>query len=160
MGMCIFDISILKIYDFHYGYMRSRFEDNARVCYTDTDSLIYVVQCEGVYETIRTDSEEFFDTSDYPDDNVFKIPQVNKKVLGMMKDENAGKLMTEFVGLRSKSYAIRVEGKDAVKRSESVKRNIVKNRRNFDDYYRCLINDEDVCIEQKTFQCRNHDDKL
>ena len=73
-----------------------------------------------------------------------------------MKDENNGCIMTEFVGLRSKMYAIRVEGKDKTKKSKGVKRNIVKNRITFEDYIDCLHNNSGKIISQNLIQSKNH----
>ena len=56
----------------------------------DTDSLIYTIQSEDFYTNIRPDIDIFFKMFDYPSDNAFEIPQKNKKVLGMMKDQNCG----------------------------------------------------------------------
>ena len=51
---------------------------------------------------------------------------VNKKVVGLMKDECNGRIMTEFIGLRSKMYGVRVEGQDHIKKVKGVKTRVVE----------------------------------
>jgi len=72
-----------------------------------TDSLIYDIECPDVYEVMKHNLQ-FFDTSDNHENNRSVLPLVNKKVIGLMKDECCGGMMTEFVGLRSKMYSVRV----------------------------------------------------
>jgi len=79
-----------------------------------------------------------FDTSDYPTDNIYGMPLANKKVPGLMKDEINGAIMTKFVGLRTKMYAVRVDGKKDIKKVKGVKNNVVARTITFDDYTRCL----------------------
>jgi len=79
-----------------------------------------------------------FDTSDYPTDNAYGIPFVNKKVLGLMKDENNGAIVTEFVGLKAKMYASHVDGKKDTKKVKGVKSSVVARTITFDNYTRCL----------------------
>ena len=128
------------------------FCDKCKIMYTDTDSLVYSFECEDVYETMKCDIARF-DTSDYPIDNAYGMPLVNKKVSGLMKDENNGVIMIEFVGLRAKIYAVRVDGKKETKKAKGVKSNIVARTITFDDYTRCL-NEE---IEMKLVINRVYD---
>lgn len=51
-----------------------------------------------------------FEKSNYPTDNRYDIPQANKKIVGLTKDENPGILMIEFAGLETKMYSFAVEG--------------------------------------------------
>ncbi|XP_037906157.1 uncharacterized protein LOC119648468 [Hermetia illucens] len=131
VGMCILDLAKITIYDFHYNYMIPEFGFNCSLCYTDTDSLIYEIECYDFYEVIKHDCRNRFDTSDYPSNNIFGIPLVNKKVLGLMKDENNGKIMTEFVGLRSKILS-------------------------FDDFVDCLKNNTRKEVKQNLIQSQKH----
>ena len=90
------------------------FVTNIKLCIS-TQSLIYHVECNDVYDIMKCDITRF-DTSDYPTDHE---RFANKKVLGLMKDKNNGAIMTEFnhrIGLRAKMYAIKVDSKNELKR--------------------------------------------
>ncbi|KYN38697.1 hypothetical protein ALC56_06918 [Trachymyrmex septentrionalis] len=138
VGMCILDISKVCLYEFHHEYMLPLFSDKCKIMYTYTDSLLlYRVECEDFYETMKRDIARF-DTSDYPTSNAYGMPLANKKVPDLMKDENNGAIMTEFVGLRAKMYAMRVDGKKDTKKMKGVKSNVVAQTITFDDFTRCL----------------------
>ena len=101
LGMCIVDLSKTLMYDFHYNYIKQKYEDKAKLLFTDTDSLMYEIQTEDFYKDISEDVKHRFETSNYPPIHPSGIPSVfNQKVLGMFKDEAGGKVIDEFVGLR------------------------------------------------------------
>ncbi|XP_011636611.1 uncharacterized protein LOC105426895 [Pogonomyrmex barbatus] len=123
--------------------------------YTDTDSLVYHIECDDVYETMKRDIARF-DTSDYPADNAYDMSLVNKKVPGLMKDENNGAIMTEFVGLRAKMYAMRVDGKKDTKKAKGVKSNVIARTITFDDYTRCLNEEIEMTRRQSCIRSKLH----
>lgn len=127
------------MYDFHYNYIKVKYGDRARLLFTDTDSLCYVIETEDFYEDIRNDVPIWFDTSDYPEDHIANLPIMNKKELGVMKDESRGKQMTEFVGLRPKLYASRVDNGKDEKKCKGVKKPVVKEVTAFENYKDCLF---------------------
>ncbi|XP_024868109.1 uncharacterized protein LOC112452227, partial [Temnothorax curvispinosus] len=118
--------------------------------------LIYHIECDDVYETMKRDIDRF-DTSDYPVNNAYGIPLVNKKVPGLMKDENNGAIMTEFVGLRAKMYALKVDGKKDTKKAKGVKSNVVARTITFDDYTRCLKDTIEMTRQQFSIRSNMHD---
>ena len=73
----------------------------------DTDSFIVYVKTDNnnnIYKDIAEDIEPRFDISIYELDRA--LPQgKNKTVIGLMKDELGKKIMTKFVGLRTKTYS-------------------------------------------------------
>ena len=104
LRQAILDPSKTVMYKFHHDYMIPKYGNNLKLYYMDTDSLIYDIQTEDFYADIVDDVLERFDTSGYVDDWPLPIGK-NKKVIGYMKDELRGNIMTEFVALRPKSYA-------------------------------------------------------
>jgi len=117
VGMCIFDISKTCLYEFHHDHILSTYCEKCKVMYTYTDNLIYLIECDDVYDIIKRAISRF-DTSDYAIDNAYGISLVNKKRPGFMKDKNNGVIMTEFVRIRAKMYALRVDGKEDTKKSQ------------------------------------------
>ena len=96
----ILDLSKLLMYGFNYKYIKSKF--HAKLLFTDTDSSVYQIKTQDVYEDFYQD-KNLFDFSDYRLDSKFFDPVI-KKVIGKMKDEFKGKVISEFVGLKSKMY--------------------------------------------------------
>ncbi|XP_025075895.1 uncharacterized protein LOC112553103 [Pogonomyrmex barbatus] len=123
--------------------------------YIGTDSLVYHIQCDDVYETMKRDIARF-DMSDYPPGNAYGMPLVNKKVPSLMKDENNGAIMTEFVGLRVKMYAVRVDDRKDIKKAKGVKNNVVTRTITFDDYTRCLNEVIEMTCRQSCIRSKLH----
>jgi hypothetical protein len=104
-GFAILELSKVLMYDFHYNVIVKKYGENARLLFTDTDSLAYIISTDDLYRDLIPLKDAYLDTSDYPADH-FLHSKVNCKVLGKMKDECAGKPAIEFVGLRSKMYSL------------------------------------------------------
>ena len=103
LGLSILEISKTLMYEFWYDYIKPKYSDNVKLCYIDTDSFIMYIRTEDLYKDIADDVEKRFDTSNYEVNRPLPTGK-NKKVIGLMKDEIGGKIMTEFVALRPKKH--------------------------------------------------------
>ncbi|CAG9820763.1 unnamed protein product [Phaedon cochleariae] len=127
-----------------------------KLLYMDTDSFIYELKCNDVYaEMIKTDISRF-DTSEYAVDNNYLIPQANEEKMCFLKDEANGKIVTHFVGLRSKMYTNKVQGGKVLKKSKGVKTNVVKNKIGFEDYLACLKEFKQITTSQRCIRSYAH----
>lgn len=140
LGMCILDLSKTLMYDFHYNYMRAKYGSNTKLLFTDTDSLAYEVRANDFYKDISGDAESKFDTSNFSKNHPSGIKAgLNKKVVGMLKDEAGGEIIEEFVGLRAKLYSYKMLAGDEEKKCKGIKKPVVKRSIKFEDYKKCLF---------------------
>ena len=93
-GMSILDISKTLIYEFWYDYIKPKYGDRAKLCYTDTDRFFIYIITEEFYEDIAGDIERWFDTFNYDENDETLLPiGKNKKEIGFFKNELGGKIM-------------------------------------------------------------------
>ena len=176
VGQAILDISKTLMFDFHYNFIRKKYGDKAELLFTDTDSLMYLIQTDDFYHDIKKDVKKKFDTSDYVDNHPSGIKTgVNKKVIGKFKDEAVGRQITHFVGLRPKLYSFKLEekkegeekingekkvkgeNKGEIDKAKGVKDYVIKKSLTFEDYKKCLFSEEDLMKEMNIIRSQNHD---
>ena len=117
--MSILDIRKRLMYEFWYDYIKPKYQDKAKLCYTDTDSFIIHIKTEDFYEDIPDDAELRFDTSNYDENDKRPLPIGEyKTVIGLFKDEFRGKIMTESVGLRAKTDPYLIHGDSEHKKAK------------------------------------------
>ena len=147
VGFSIIELSKSLMYEFHYRYIENKFD--AKLLFTDTDSLVYEIKTEDVYEDFYLD-KNLFDLSDYPFHSKF-FDLVNKKVIGKMKDESKGKIISEFAGLKSKVCSlISVDNEEVTKAKEANKK--IKHK----EFVIALFNKKVMRHNMKRIQSKLH----
>ena len=150
LGMSVLDISKTLMYDFWYDYINPKYGYRAKLCHTDTDSFIIFIKTEIFFEDIYNYVERWFDTSNYDKNDKRLLPiGKNKKVPGLFKDELGGKIMTEVVALRPKTYAYLMDDGSDHKKAKGTKKYVIKQKLMFENYKNCLFNNENVYRLQK-----------
>ena len=126
LGLSILEISKTLMYEFWYDYMKPNYNDNVRLCYMDTDSFIMNIKTNDFYKDIASDLENRFDSSNYEANTLLPTGKI-KKVIGLMKDELGGKIITEFVTLRPKTYSFLTDDGKEDKKAKGT--NKVRNKK-------------------------------
>ena len=104
LGMSILDISETLMYEFWYDYIKPNYKEKAKLCYMDTDNFVTNILTEDIFEDINNDVERWFDTSNHDTNDKRPLQTgINKKVIGMFKDELGGKIMKECCAPRAKT---------------------------------------------------------
>ena len=122
----------------------------------DTDSFIVNIKTNDFYEDMASDVENRFDTSNYEVNRPLPMGR-NKKVTGLKKDELDGKIITEFISLRPKTYSYLTDNGKEDKKAKGTKKCVIKKMIKFNDYKKCLLNDEVILKSQHRFISKKHD---
>ena len=165
VGFTVLEISKLWMYSFHYRQMLQWFND-IDLCFTDTDSLLYLIRGQCPY-TVMEEHKEWFDNSDYPFDHPL-YDVANKKKLGLMKDELFSLCLEEFIGLRPKCYSLLFNGQvknnkvinydQAEKQIAKGTKKMVKKRYIRHEHYRDVVtNLSQLYVKQNSIRSIQHD---
>ena len=156
LGLSILEISKILMYEFWYDYMKPKYGNNVKLCYMDTDSFIMSIKTEDFYKDIANDVGKRSDTSDYEVDRPLPTGK-NKKVIGLMKDELGGRVITEFVALIPKTYSYLTDDCKEDKKANGTKKCVIKRMIKFNDYRNYFLSGEVVLKSQQRFQSKGHD---
>ena len=120
------------------------------MCFTDTDSLVYKIRgVDDVYEKVYQ-NKDLFHFSDCSKESNF-YDNSNKKVIGKMKDEMSGKVISEFVGLKSKMYAL-----VTVDDEQKVRAKGINKKLRHDEFYDVLFDKKVIRHNMKRIQAKKH----
>ena len=140
-----------------YDYIKPKYQDKAKLCYTDTYSFIILIKTEDFYKDFANDIEKWLDTSNYDESDKRPLPiGKNKKVIGLFKDELGGKIMVEFVEPRAKTYAYLMDDDSEHEKAKGTKKCVIKRRLMFKNYKDCLFNDKTILKSQQRFKSDCH----
>ena len=120
------------------------------------DNIVSNIKTNDFDKDIASDVKNRFDTSNYEVNRPLPTGK-NKKIIGLMKDELGGKINTEFVTLRPKTYSFLTDDGKEDKKAKGTKKCVIKKMIKFNDYKKCLLNDKVMLKPQQRFISNKHD---
>ena len=156
LGLSILEISKILMYEFCYDYMKPKYGNNIKLCYMDKDSFEMNIKTNDFYKDVSSDVDNKFDTSIYEVNRPLPMGK-NKKVIGLMKDELGGEIITEVITLRPKTYSYLTYNDKEDKKAKGSKKCVIEKMIKFNDYKKCLLNDEVILESQQRFISNKHD---
>ena len=121
LGLLVLKLSKILMCEFWYDYVNPKYREEAKLYYMDTDSFIVYITTHDIYKDIAEDVETRFDTSNYELHTPLPKGKI-KNVIGLMKDELGGKIMTKFIGLRAKTYSYLIDNDSEDKKAKGTKK--------------------------------------
>ena len=131
LGLSILELSKTVVYEFQFGHVKPKYGEKGKLWYMNTDSFIVYIKID-IYRNIAEDAETNFE-QERP------LPKgENKKVIGLMKDKLDGKIMTEFVRLRARTYSYLIDDVSENKKRKKYKNVHYKKKLEFENYKKYL----------------------
>ena len=158
LGQTILDDSKVLMLDFHYNFILKKVDrNNMDLLMTDTDSLMYHIKKQDIFQIIKEDMENGkdskFDLSNYPENHEL-YNNINKKVVAKFKIESIDQII-EFVGLRAKLYSYKTDSKES-KICKGVKKSVVQKILTLENYKEVLFNHNKISVNQRRIRSYIH----
>ena len=161
VGFSILELSKYIMFNMMYNIVKPRFPSGLSVLMSDTDSWIILVEAESADEVMKKLAPAA-DFSNYSASHpLFTSKRKNK--VGYLKNECPSKEVTEFVGLRAKTYAIRVKSNNSkiekISRLKGVKK-VVRDRVPFEAMVECVETQKEYSVTQYSIVAKKHTNRL
>ena len=140
------------MYEFYYEYIKPKYGNEVKLCYTDADSFIMQIFTNDFYADISSAVNRWFDTSCYSKESNKPLEvDVNEKVPGMMEDETGDDEMIKSVNVRAKLFShVRQINKGSCKekkKAKSIKKCVKEQCIKFQDYVDAIkLNKTKRCV--------------
>ena len=149
IGVCILELNKVLMYEFHKNICHNK----SKLLLTDTDSLMYEVKTEDVYEDFSS-NKEMFHFNNYSNKSKY-YDNSNKSVIGEMKDETGVVAIEEFVGVKPKMYSFMVDNNSEHKKAKGVNRNVCATI-SYNKYKDVLLNNKYLRHSINRIQSKDH----
>ena len=154
-GQTVLDISKVLMYSMWYCYVKRKYGTQCQLLCTDTDSFLFYVETDDIYQDMKNDSHLF----DLSESNKIRCLD-NKKVPGKFKDELNGNVIRKFCGLRSKMYAITYEDEEKEdieeKKAKGVAKATIEKELCFKMYKSTLFDKTEMLSSMDLIRSRSH----
>ena len=154
VGMCILDLSKMLMYNFHNNYIKKKYNNRARLLFTDTDSLTCEIEAEDIYKDFWNE-KDMYNNSNYLESSPYYC-NVNKKIIGKFKDKACGIPITEFIGLKFKMYSYVKNNEKGGRTAKGIKKNVIKNNIRHEEYKNTLTSNKQMHHKMKTIRSQRH----
>ena len=141
------------MYEFHNDYIKNKYDNKTKLLFTDTDSLMFEINTEDVYEDFSS-NKEMSDYSNYST-KLKCYDNSGKFVIGKMKDETRSVGIEEFVELKPKMYSFLVDDNSERKKAKDVNKNVVA-RISHNECKGLLLNNKSVRHSMNRIQSKDH----
>jgi hypothetical protein len=169
IGFAILDLSKLLMYQFHYDFIKEKYDTKAKLLFTDTDSLCYEFTGIDMYREMQK-YKDYFDLSNFSPDFKLKkwskatqdrqlFDNTNKKVIGKFKDESPISPIIEFCGLRAKMYSMLTDNAQTTQKAKGIQKSAIKRDLKHEKYLDVLFNKVSNKVEVKSIRSYMHDVK-
>jgi hypothetical protein len=158
IGATVLELSKLLLFRFHYEYIKRTYcstnADGCRLLYLDTDSLVYLIKTQDLFEDVNQAADRI-DRSNFSNRSKCYDPTPTR--IGLMKLETADNIVREFVGLKPKMYSITGYNIN-MRKAKGVSRRIVVET-DHEAYHTVLKNNVITYADFLRFQSKAHNVK-
>ena len=154
IGFSILDMSKITMYRFHYQQIVAKYGSKAKLAYTDTYNLVYLIEIKNIYDDMAANIDAF-DTSDCSKTHPLHSKE-NAKTLGKFKDECSSLQPYEVIGLRSKMYSLKLSKGRIKITAKGVSRSHVLKNLKHTDYFHTLQTTKSPYATFRTITSHKH----